>query len=248
MRILITNDDGIHAPALRVLQEALRPFGPVVVVAPDRDQSATSHALTLQRPLRVNRIADDIYSVDGTPTDCVVIAANGLLPERPELVVSGINHGPNMGEDVTYSGTVAAAMEGTMQGVPALAVSLVTRAPADFVEPSRFVAQLVRKVQEHGMGRGTLLNVNLPHRPWSDVRGVRITRLGTRIYRDSLVEKIDPRGKTYYWIGGLEPVWVREEGTDFHAVEEGYISVTPLSLDLTHYKTLVEMEAWGLAP
>src|SRR5262249_54000668 len=160
------------------------------------------------------RIADDIYSVDGTPTDCVVIAANGLLPERPELVVSGINHGPNMGEDVTYSGTVAAAMEGTMQGVPALAVSLVTRAPADFVEPSRFVAQLVRKVQEHGMVRGTLLNVNLPHRAWSDVRGVRITRLGTRIYRDSLVEKIDPRGKTYYWIGGLEPVWVREEGTD----------------------------------
>ncbi len=248
MRILITNDDGIHAPALRVLQEALRPFGTVVVVAPDRDQSASSHALTLHRPLRVTRIADDVYSVDGTPTDCVVISANGLLPEPPELVVSGINHGPNMGEDVTYSGTVAAAMEGVMQGVPALSVSLVTREPADFKEPAGFVRELLRKVAERGMGRGTLLNVNLPHRPWAEIKGVRVTRLGTRIYRDSLVEKTDPRGKAYYWIGGLEPVWKREEGTDFQAVEEGYVSVTPLSLDLTDYKTLVEMESWGLRP
>jgi 5'-nucleotidase len=248
MRILVTNDDGIHAPALRVLQEQLREFGPVTVVAPDRDQSASSHALTLSRPLRVNRIADDFFSVDGTPTDCVVISANGLLPEPPELVVSGINHGPNMGEDVTYSGTVAAAMEGVMQGVPSLAVSLVTHEPADFVDPARFVRNLVRRVIEQGMQRGTLLNVNMPHRPWSEIRGVRITRLGTRIYRDSLVEKTDPRGRTYYWIGGLEPVWQHEEGTDFQAVEEGYISITPLSLDLTDYKTLVEMESWRLKP
>jgi 5'-nucleotidase len=248
MRILVTNDDGIHAPALSVLQEELRQFGDVVVVAPDRDQSATSHALTLHRPLRVQRLGPDVYSVDGTPTDCVVISANGLLPEKPELVVSGINHGPNMGEDVSYSGTVAAAMEGVMQGVPALAASLVTREPADFKEPARFVGELVRRIIGHGMQRGTLLNVNLPHRRWNEIQGVRITRLGTRVYQDSLIEKTDPRGRAYYWIGGLEPVWKREEGTDFQAIEEGYISVTPLSLDLTDYKTLVEMETWGLRP
>jgi 5'-nucleotidase len=248
MRILITNDDGIHAPALRVLQEELRSLGEVVIVAPDRDQSAASHALTLQRPLRVQRLSDHIYSVDGTPTDCVVIASNGLLSEKPELVVSGINHGPNMGEDVTYSGTVAAATEGVMQKVPALAVSLVTREPADFRDPARFVRELVQHVTGRGMGRSTLLNVNIPHRPWAQIQGVRLTRLGTRIYRDTLIEKTDPRGRAYYWIGGLDPVWEVEDGTDFQAVQEGYISVTPLSLDLTDYKTLVEMKAWGLHP
>ncbi len=248
MNVLVTNDDGVHAPALRLLQEELREFGTVVVVVPDRDQSAASHALTLQRPLRINRLAENFYSLDGTPTDCVVISANGLLPQRPDLVVSGINHGPNMGEDVTYSGTVAAAMEGAIQGLPSLAVSLVTRELADFREPARFVRELVRRVLERGPESKILLNVNLPHRPWNEIRGVRITRLGTRIYQDSLIQKTDPRGRDYYWIGGLEPVWKAEEGTDFQAVQEGFISVTPLSFDLTDYKTVVEMEAWGLKP
>jgi 5'-nucleotidase len=248
MNILVTNDDGIHAPALRVLKAALADLGRVTIVAPDRDQSATSHSLTLHRPLRITRIEDDVYGIDGTPTDCVLIAYHGLLDAKPDLVVSGINHGPNMGEDVFYSGTVAAAIEGAMQGTPSIAASLVTREDADFIAPARFVRKVADAVIARGLAGKQVLNVNLPHRAWDEVRGVRFTRLGTRVYSDSLIEKTDPRGRAYYWIGGQDPVWTSQEGTDFHAVEHGFISVTPLSLDLTDHDAVAGLEAWGLAP
>jgi len=248
VNILLTNDDGIHAPALRVLAAELGELGTVTLVAPDRDQSATSHSLTLQRPLRIHRHGEREYSIDGTPTDCVLIAFHGLLDTRPDIVVSGINHGPNMGEDVFYSGTVAAAIEGSMQGVPSIAASLVTREPADFAAPARFIRRLVEEVARRNLAGKQVLNVNLPHRPWNEVRGVRLTRLGTRVYSDTLIEKTDPRGRAYYWIGGQDPVWESEEGTDFHAVEHGYVSVTPLALDFTDHRAIVDMERWNLTP
>jgi len=248
MNILLTNDDGVQAPALRVLGRELEALGRVTIVVPDRDQSATSHSLTLHRPLRMHRHGDGVVSIDGTPTDCVLIAFHGLLEDTPDLVVSGINHGPNMGEDVFYSGTVAAAIEGSMQGVPAIAASLATHDAADFVAPSRFIRRLVEALVRRGMKGKQVLNVNLPHRPWDQVRGVKLTRLGTRVYSDTLIEKTDPRGRAYYWIGGQDPVWESHEGTDFHAVEHGHISLTPLSLDLTDYRAVVDMEQWGLEP
>lgn len=248
MIVLLTNDDGIFAPALTALREALAGLGRVITVAPDRDQSATSHSLTLHRPFRIHRHGEDVFSVDGTPTDCVVCAWYGLLEQPPDLVVSGINHGPNMGEDVFYSGTVAAAIEGTLQGAPSIAASLVTRQLTDFREPAAFLARLARQVLDRGLPRRVLLNVNLPHRPWSELRGVRVTRLGSRVYQDTLVRKQDPRGRDYYWIGGEDPVWEPRPGTDFHAVEEGWISVTPLRLDLTDPSSIAALEGWGLAP
>ena len=245
MNVLLTNDDGIRAPALRHLKEALAPLGRVIIVAPDRDQSATSHALTLHRPFRIQQHEHDIYSVDGTPTDCV-IASLGLLDRRPDLVVSGINLGPNMGEDVFYSGTVAAAIEGSLQGAPAIAASFAAKAVPDFAEPARFIARLVGRLLSEGLPRRHLLNVNFPGRPWPEIRGVKVTRLGSRIYHDTLVKKVDPRGRDYYWIGGEDPEWESIEGTDFHAVHAGWISVTPLRLDFTADTALAELEAWSL--
>ena len=246
MMILITNDDGINAPALGRLRTELAALGRVVVVAPDRDQSATSHSLTLHRPFRIHRHGEDMYSVDGTPTDCVVTVFYGLLDRTPDLVISGINHGPNMGEDVFYSGTVAAAIEGTLQGATAIAASLATRRPADFEEPARFVARLAKTVLERGLPRRRMLNVNLPHRPWDEIRGVRVTRLGSRVYRDTLVRKTDPRGRDYYWIGGEDPVWEPRPGTDFHEVSDGWISITPMVLDFTEERALGELAEWKL--
>ena len=246
MNILITNDDGIFAPALRALRTELASLGRVITVAPDRDQSATSHSLTLHRPFRIHRHEVDVYSVDGTPTDCVVCAWYGLLDTPPDLVISGINHGPNMGEDVFYSGTVAAAIEGTLQGAPSIAASLMTRERTDFLEPAAFVARLARQVLDRGMPKRGLLNVNIPFLPWDAIEGVKVTRLGSRVYRDTLVRKQDPRGRDYYWIGGEDPVWERQEGTDFQAVHEGWVSVTPLRLDLTDERSLSSMDGWKL--
>ncbi len=248
MIVLITNDDGIHAPALLRLREALRPLGRVVIVAPDRDQSATSHSLTLHRPFRIQRHDVDVYSVDGTPTDCVVTAFYGLLDERPGMVISGINHGPNMGEDVFYSGTVAAAIEGTLQGAASIAASLVTRQLTDFVEPAAFIGRLARQVAERGLARRRLLNVNLPFRPRAELAGVQLTRLGSRTYQDTLIKKTDPRGRDYYWIGGEDPVWDPVEGTDYHAVHAGFISVTPMRLDLNDGDAFADLRQWDLTP
>ena len=248
MVILVTNDDGIQAPALRHLRDALSDLGRVVIVAPDRDQSATSHALTLYRPFRIERPEPDVYAVDGTPTDCVVVAMHGLIDETPSLVVSGINHGPNMGEDVFYSGTVAAAIEGALNGLPAIAVSLVAKrtAEVDWAGPARFTRGIVDAVLHHGLRPKSLINVNLPHSPGMPIRGTRVTRLGERVYQDALIEKTDPRGRPYYWIGGDEPVWKDDADTDFHAVSEGYAAVTPLMLDLTDHGALADMAKWHL--
>jgi 5'/3'-nucleotidase len=236
--ILLSNDDGISAPGLAVLQGALASLDEVWVVAPDRDQSAVSHSLTLHRPLRIERIGPRTFAVDGTPTDCVNLAINGILSARPRLVVSGINHGANLGDDITYSGTVSAAMEATLLGVPAIAVSLAAGERCDFALAADFARRLAAVVLERPLPRDTLLNVNVPDRPASEIRGFALTRQGKRRYGDAIVEKVDPRGKKYYWIGGDQLGFVDAEGTDFSAVERGLISITPLHLDLTNYASL----------
>jgi len=236
--ILVSNDDGVHSEGVVALADALRGLGEVVVVAPDRERSAVSHSLTLHRPLRVEELGPGRYAVNGTPTDCVNLAVNGVLGRRPNLVVSGINKGANLGDDVTYSGTVSAAMEGTLLGVPSLAISLLGRGSFSFEAAGVFSARLAAWVVERGLPADTLLNVNVPAMvDGQTIRGFALTRMGRRRYGDAIVEKVDPRGKKYYWIGGEELEFVDEEGTDFHAVSQGLISVTPIHLDLTNYKS-----------
>lgn len=241
MRILVCNDDGIRAAGIRALEAALQPLGDVWVVAPDREQSAASHSLSLYRPLRVEEIDDRHFAVDGTPTDAVNLAINGIMKARPDLVVSGINHGGNLGDDITYSGTVSAAMEGTLLGVPSIAVSLAGRDALDFGLAASFAARLAAIVGARGMPRDTLLNVNVPGLPNAEVRGWRITRQGKRRYGDAIVEHLDPRGRKYYWIGGDDLGFVPGEGTDCTAIAEGFISITPLHLDLTNYASIAEL-------
>jgi 5'-nucleotidase len=239
--ILVTNDDGIHAQGLGALADALAPLGEVFVVAPDREQSAVGHALTLHRPLRVDRVADRRFAVNGTPSDCVNLGVLGLLPEPPVLVVSGINHGSNLGDDVTYSGTVSAAMEGTLLGVPSMAVSQVEGDAAGFEVAGR-VAQLVAaRLLVEGLPAKTLLNVNVPR---GEVSGIRMTRLGHRVYREKVIQEVDPRGRPYYWIGAGPPEWQEDEASDIAAVHAGLASVTPLHLDLTHFGALGRMADW----
>lgn len=244
--ILISNDDGIDSPGLRALAEGLEGLGEVTVVAPDRERSAVGHALTLTRPLRAQHLRARWYSVDGTPTDCVTLAVMGLMARRPDLVVAGINLGSNLGDDVTYSGTVSAAMEGTLLGIPAFAISLDGEAGLDFGPAAAFARHLVREILARRLPAQTLLNVNVPNVPAGRIRGVAITRQGRRIYRETIVEKVDPRGKAYYWIGGQDPTWEAGKGTDFEMLTAGYISVTPLHLDLTNYRALEELRGWGL--
>ncbi len=242
MLILVCNDDGVRSDGIQALARALQPLGDVYIVAPDREQSAAGHSLTLHRPLRVEEIAPRQFAVDGTPTDCVNLAVSGILPGRPGLVVSGINKGANLGDDITYSGTVSAAMEGTLFGIPSIAVSLAGRATFDFGPAADFAAHLVARVLEHGLPPDTLLNVNVPERPREDMTGFRITRQGKRRYGEALVEKLDPRGKKYYWIGGDELGFVHEPGTDYAAILDGAVSITPVHLDLTHYPSFPVLE------
>jgi 5'-nucleotidase len=247
MYILCTNDDGYLAPGLSVLASAARALGEVHVVAPDREQSATSHSLTMHFPLRARQVREGLHHVDGTPTDCVALAVGALLDRRPDLVLSGVNHGPNMGEDVLYSGTVAGAMEATILGIPAVAISYAGRHP----EHLEAYGPLLRRLLPQLVGQGawpaeTLLNVNLPPIHPEEVRGVRVTRLARRVYIDSLTRARDPNGREYFWIGGGEVEWSAPEGTDFHAIDEGFVSVTPLHLDLTNHGLLADVEAWGL--
>jgi 5'-nucleotidase len=233
--ILVTNDDGVYSPGLQVLAKRLRELDAVVIVAPDRERSAAGHSMTLHRPLLIEEIRESVYSVNGTPTDCVNIAVKGLIKESPRLVVSGINKGPNLGDDVTYSGTVAGAIEGTLLGIPSFAVSLAAREDFRFAEAAEVAFRTAVQVFEQGMPQGTLLNINVPNLPFSAIQGTLITRLGKRIYHQMTVERVDPRGKKYYWIGGGEPDWERGEGTDLDAVDRRMVSVTPLHLDLTDY-------------
>lgn len=244
--ILLTNDDGVRAEGLKRLRRAVASLGRVVVVAPERQQSGASHALTLSDPLRSNPVEKDVFAVDGTPTDCVLLAMRGLLKERPSLLVAGMNHGPNLGDDVTYSGTVAAAFEGTLLGLPSVAISVCSWEECRFEAAERFATTIARNVLERGLPEGTLLNVNVPSIPPEEVKGVKVTKLGKRVYRDAVVKKTDPRGRAYYWIGGQPPIWCEGEGTDFEAVEQGMVSVTPLQLDLTDYKSLHTVRTWDL--
>jgi len=237
--VVLTNDDGVHAPGLAALEKALAELGEVYVVAPEREQSACGHALTLHRPLRALQMGERRFAVNGTPSDCVNMAVLGFLPETPVLVVSGINHGANLGDDVTYSGTVAAAMEGTILGVPSIAVSLLDG--GDFEVAGRVARLVAMRVLVGGLPGNTLLNVNVPLRP---PRGIRMTRLGHRVYKEKIVEQTDPRGRSHYWIGGGEARWDDLEGTDMGAVHDGYVSLTPLHLDLTNHRALVQLNDW----
>ena len=239
--ILVTNDDGIHSPGLKALAEALKDTGEISVIAPDRERSAAGHSLTLHKPLRATETAPGWYEVNGTPTDCVTLGVMGMLKEKPRLVISGINLGANLGDDITYSGTVSAAVEGTLLGIPSIAVSAVKPMRQDLDEAGMFAARLAMLVLERGLPQDTLLNVNVPA---SEVKGIAITRQGKRSYNELIVEKIDPRGKTYYWIGGGEPTWELLGGTDYEAVMEGKISITPLHLDLTNYAATQILKDW----
>jgi len=247
MNILCTNDDGYLATGIRVLASAASALGSVTTVAPDREQSATSHSLTLHHPLRARRAVDGTFVVDGTPTDCVLLAVNQLLPERPHVCLSGVNHGPNMGEDVLYSGTVAAAMEATVMGIPSVAFSYA----GSLHEEIEGWEELLRTILRSILGRrdfpaNTLFNVNLPARAPEDVKGIRITSLGQRRYADSITCAKDPSGREYFWIGGGVASWRGSRDSDFQAVEDGYVSITPLHLDLTNYELLEEIRGWDL--
>jgi len=247
MRILVTNDDGYLAGGVRVLADAARDLGDVRIVAPDREQSATSHSLTLHYPLRARETDDGILVVDGTPTDCVVLAIGELLAERPDFVLSGINHGANLGDDVLYSGTVAAAMEATILGIPAIAVSYTGKDVEQLGRWTPLLSRLLKQLllREDFPGE-TLLNVNLPPIAPDAIAGVRVTTLGRRAYVGSLTRAEDPAGREYFWIGGGESTWWGSDDSDFRAVHNGYISVTPLHLDLTNYKLLAEIGEWRL--
>ncbi len=243
MRILVSNDDGIRSEGLTALEEKLRKLGEIYTVAPEQEQNSMSHALTLHRPLRVTEISSNRFSVDGTPTDCVKLALTGLLPVRPDLVVSGINKGPNIGDDVIYSGTVSAAVEGTLLGIPSIAVSLVAFKDFDFETAADFAAVLASRILEKGLSPGTLININVPPVPAKEIKGWRLTRQGKRHYAENIIERVDPRGKKYYWIGGDDLGFAKEEGTDCMAVHEGYISVTPLHVDMTNHGAFPEIKS-----
>tara|TARA_R110001592_G_scaffold168460_2_gene404614 strand:- start:203 stop:958 length:756 start_codon:yes stop_codon:yes gene_type:complete len=236
--ILVTNDDGIRAPGLRLLADALRPLGRVEVYAPESQQSAVGHSVSLHRPLRVTQLEPGWHMVDGTPTDCVMLAVRRLLGQRPDLVVSGINPGANLGDDVTYSGTVAGAFEGMLLGVPSIAVSDVSYKPLYQETAAQVGALVARYVLNHPLPPDTTLNVNVPDRPYAELQGIAITRMGRRSYQDDIVKREDPRGGTYYWIGGDEPTHIMEEGTDFEAIEAGKVSITPLHRDVTHHAVM----------
>jgi 5'-nucleotidase len=249
MRFLITNDDGILAQGIECLCAAAEPLGEVTVVAPDREQSATSHSLTLHHPLRPIRRGERRWQVDGTPTDCVMLALEALMPEKPDFVLSGINHGQNMGEDVLYSGTVAAAMEGLALGIPSIAVSFAGGDLRADVSQLREQVKVLTPVLAHltslaEFPRETLFNVNLPPIGADAVKGTRLTRLGRRVYSQSVAPMKDPWGRQIYWIGGGEITWSGEPDSDFRAIEDGYVSVTPLHLDLTHYDVLQGAKRW----
>ena len=242
MRILLTNDDGITSEGLFALHAALSSDHELAVIAPDRNWSISGHSRTFDRPLRVTEVklkdGSPAFATDGTPSDCVALAALGLLSYKPDLVISGINHGNNLGDDVTYSGTVAAAMEGIISEMPSIAVSMSTQPQWRIDVAAAFIKRLVEQIGQHGLDKEVLLNINVPSLPEEEIKGVQVTRLGRRIYKDELHVRTDPRGTKYYWMGGNEPpVNHRAEGTDVTAVDDGYVSITPIHLDLTSHRS-----------
>lgn len=243
-RILITNDDGYHSDGIIALENALKEIGDVYVVAPASEMSGASHSLTLSRPLRIRQIDERHWTVDGTPTDCVTLALNQILPkdERPHICASGINHGANLGDDATYSGTIAGALEATILGVPGLAFSLVVNRNPDFTESAKIAKQMTAKALKDGLPKGTLLNINVPK---GVAKGIRITKQGFKNARPVISKHIDPRGKNYYWIGEVRSGFHAEEGgTDFEAIDEGFVSVTPMRSDLTNHTAIEKLKSW----
>lgn len=249
MHVLISNDDGVDAPGIRVLAETLGQLGRVTVFAPDRDRSGASNSLTLERPIRVTQVEDNIFRVAGTPTDCVHLALCGLLDDDPDIVISGINNAGNLGDDVIYSGTVAAAMEGRFLGLPAIAVSLCSRdhRPEHFETAARATAMLMQRLLVDPLPADTILNVNVPDRPWDAIEGFEVTRLGHRHRAEPSIMQRDPRGRPVYWIGPPGPEQDAGAGTDFDAVRRGFISITPIHVDLTRFQALEKVASWVTA-
>jgi 5'-nucleotidase len=244
VRILLSNDDGYFAPGLAALAEAMHGMGEVTVVAPERNRSGASNSLTLDRPLHLKEAPNGFYYVNGTPTDCVHLAVTGMLDHEPDMVLSGINWGPNMGDDTIYSGTVAAAMEGHLLGVPAIALSLGSFSGRNFATAGRVARQLAERFRDRPFGAPLLLNVNVPDVPYKMLQGMRVTRLGRRHKAEPVVKQISPRGETVYWVGAAGAAADAGEGTDFHAVDNNWVSVTPLQIDLTHAGQLGGVQEW----
>ena len=235
--ILITNDDGFFSSGIEALKAKLQEIGEIFIVAPDRERSAISYALTLHRPIRAKKIKENTWAIDGTPTDCINLGLRKLLPGKPDLIISGINKGPNLGEDTTYSGTVSGAVQGTLFDIPSFAISVIADKHGiyDFQYAANIALQLAKWILQNELPKETTLNVNIPPPP---IRGIKLTKLGKKKYRPDIIEKVDPRGKTYYWIGNGNPQCIGDENTDVKAVRNGYISITPLKLDLTDYQAL----------
>lgn len=244
MKILLSNDDGYLAPGLLALRRALEGIAELTIVAPERNHSGASNSLTLDRPLRVQQLEPDFYAVNGTPADCVHIALTGLLDTTPDLVVSGINHGSNLGDDTLYSGTVAAAMEGRFLGLPAIAVSLAGRKGANFATAGKIVGDLVKKLDKQPLPADILLNINVPDVTMQDLKGVRATKLGTRQAPSPAVKAYDPSGGEVYWIGPAGRAQNKENGTDFAAIIAQYASITPIQFDLTHHPRVAHLDEW----
>ncbi len=244
MRILLSNDDGYFAPGLAVLAQVLSAVAEITVVAPERDRSGASNSLTLDRPLTMRQAHNGFHYVNGTPTDCVHLAVTGILEVLPDMVISGVNHGANMGDDTVYSGTVAAATEGFLLGIPSLAVSLVAEGGNHFDTAARVTLDLVQRLQRQPFPQAALWNVNVPDVPYDDLCGIRHTRLGRRHKAEPVIPGKNPRGQTVYWVGAAGAAQDAGEGTDFHAVAEGCVSLTPLQIDLTHYAQLVAVQEW----
>ena len=244
MHLLLSNDDGIHASGLELLAEALAPLGKISVVAPNRNRSAASNSLTLERPIRAQKVKNNWYSVDGTPTDCVHLAITGLLDDEPDIVVSGINAGANLGDDVIYSGTVAGAIEGRFLGLPAVAISSTSFKPKFMKDAALVSYSLVSKLTKTTLPNDVIININIPDVSKDEIKGMQTTRLGNRHKAEPVIEDKDPRGKPIYWVGAAGPEQDAGIGTDFYAVNNNYISVSPMHLDLTHYKAMEDVENW----
>ncbi|MBS1114707.1 MAG: surE [Nitrospirae bacterium] len=246
--ILVTNDDGVHSPGIIALYKTMKNLGNAYIVAPDRERSAAGHSLTMHRPLRAEEIRERVFSVNGTPTDCVTLGINKLLPEKPDLIVSGINKGANLGDDITYSGTVAAAIEGTIFGIPSVAFSLIADKHYHYETGSFFAEKIAEHVLGHSLPYDTLLNVNIPNIRREEIQGIRLTRQGKRIYEGSIQEMLNPWGEKHFWIGGGKIYWEHGEDTDMEAVLRNFVSISPIHLDLTNFNALKFMrETWKIS-
>ena len=244
IKILVTNDDGVASPGLHALAKAMRPLGQVWVVAPDRERTAAAHALTLHKPLRITRVDTRVFAVNGTPTDCVNLALKKLLRGAPALVVSGINRGVNLGDDVTYSGTVSAALEGTIMGIPSIAISQEVGKTFRHDVAAVYAARVARAVLKYGLPDETLLNVNVPDRPKAKIAGVRVASLSRRRFDEPIIEKTDPHGRKYYWIAGTRVSWSRQKNSDHEMLRRGFVTLTPIHLDVTHHEAMEPLREW----